>query len=146
MPYRYAHKTGGAYHSTKNSGTNFRKFPWANGTVNGREQRVVIDGVNSSSCSIPSGVPQGSLLGPLFCVIFINDLPEVVTPENTVSLYADDCKTSRVITCPADHSQFQSDIDNIHTYIHILFYLVSYTSYIDIVPNKFTSLQFSNVN
>ena len=32
------------------------------------------------------------------------------------------------------------------TYIHILFYLVSYTSYIDIVPNKFTIWQFSNVN
>ena len=34
----------------------------------------------------------------------------------------------------------------VHTYLHILFYLVSYTSYIDIVPNKFTNLQFSNVN
>ena len=45
-------------------------FPWANGTVNDTEQRVVIDGVNSSSCSIPPGVPQGSLLGPLFFVIF----------------------------------------------------------------------------
>jgi len=52
-------------------------------------------------------------LVPLFFIIFINDLPEVVAPGNTVSLYADDCKTSRVINCPADHSLFQSDVDNI---------------------------------
>ena len=74
----------------------------------------MIDEVNSSLCSISSGEPQGSLLGRLIFLIFINDLPEVVTPENTVSLYADDCKTSRVINCPADHSLFQSDIDTIY--------------------------------
>ena len=49
-------------------------------------------------------------LAPCFFVIFINDLPEVVTPGKIVSLYADDCKTSRVINRPADHS----DIDNIY--------------------------------
>ena len=87
---------------------------WCQDYLSNREQRVVIDGVNSSWCSIPSGVPQGSILGPLFFVIFINDLPEVVTPGNTVSLYADDCKTSRVINGPVDHSLFQSDIDNIY--------------------------------
>ena len=48
-------------------------------------------------------MPQGSLLGPSFFVIFIGDLPEVVMPGNCVSLYADDCKTSRIINCPADH-------------------------------------------
>ena len=87
---------------------------WCQDYLTNREQRVVIDRANSSWCSIMSGVPQGSILGPLFFVIFINDLPEDVTPGNTVSLYADDCKTSRVINCPVDHSLFQSDIDNIY--------------------------------
>ena len=87
---------------------------WCQDYLTNREQRVVIDRVNSSWCSIMSGVRQGSILGPFFFVIFINDLPEVVTPGNTVSLYVDDCKTSRVINCPVDHSLFQSDIDNIY--------------------------------
>lgn len=46
----------------------------------------------------------------------MSDLPEVVTPGNSVSLYADDCKTSRVINCPADHFLFQTDIDNIYSW------------------------------
>ena len=87
---------------------------WCHDYLTNREQRVVIDRVNSSWCSILPGVPEGSLLGPLFFVIFISDLPEVVTPGNTASLYADDCKTSRVINCPANHSLFQTDIDNIY--------------------------------
>ena len=67
-----------------------------------------MEGINCTWCAIPSGVPQGSLLGLWFFVIFISDLPEVVMPGNCVSLYADDCETSRIINCPADHSVFQS--------------------------------------
>ena len=81
-----------------------------------REQRVVIEGMSSTSCAIPSGVPQGSLSGPLFFVTFISDLPEVVMPGNCMSLYADDCKTSRIINCPADHSVFRSDLDNLYAW------------------------------
>ena len=44
---------------------------------------------------------------PLFLIF---DQREVVTPGNTVSLYGDDCKTSRLINCPADHSLFQTNI------------------------------------
>ena len=64
---------------------------------------VVIDGKSSTWSVILSGVPQGSLLGPLFFVIFTSDLPEVVMPENTIALYADDCKTL-----------FQSDLHNLY--------------------------------
>ena len=35
-------------------------------------------------------------------------------PGNTIALYADDCETSRVITCPSDYSLFQSDLDNLY--------------------------------
>ena len=81
---------------------------WCKDYLTDREQRIVIEGINCTWCAIPSGVPQGSLLGPFFFLIFIGDLPEVVMPGNCVSLYADDCKTSRIINCPADHSVFQS--------------------------------------
>ena len=47
-----------------------------------REQGVVIEGMSSKWCAIPSGIPQGSLSGPLFFVTFISDLPEVVMPGN----------------------------------------------------------------
>ena len=89
---------------------------WCKDYLTDREQRVVIEGMNSTWCAIPSGVPQGSLLGPSFFVIFISDMPEVVMPRNCVSLYGDDCKTSRIINCPVDYSVFQSDLDNLYAW------------------------------
>ena len=57
-----------------------------------------MDDKSSSWLNITSGVPQGSILEPLFFVIFISDLPEVVQ-ESSVGLYADDCKAYRVVSC-----------------------------------------------
>ena len=61
---------------------------WFTNYRNGRQQYVVIDGVNSSLTSIKCGVPQGSVLGPLLFLIFINDLP-AATDFHTI-LFADD--------------------------------------------------------
>ena len=83
---------------------------WCKDYLTDREQRVVIEGMNSTWCAIPSGVLHGSLLGPLFFIIFISDMPEVVMPRNCVSFYADDWKTSSIINCPVDYSVFQSDL------------------------------------
>ena len=72
-----------------------------------RTQRLEIDGSCSSWLNSSSGVPQGSILGSLFFVIFISDLPEVVSVGNTLAMYADDCKAFNVISCPNDQLIFQ---------------------------------------
>ena len=74
----------------------------------------VIEGQSSTWSVIRSGLSQGSLLGPIFFMIFISDLPDVAMPRNTMALYAGDCKTSRVINCPSDNFEFQSDLDNLY--------------------------------
>ena len=60
--------------------------------------------------TVTSGVPQDSLLGPLFFIVYINDLPGVISKESSIALYADDSKMYRVISTQEDMSTFQSDI------------------------------------
>ena len=87
---------------------------WCESYLSNRRHRVVLDGISSSWSNVSSGVPQGSLLGPLFFVIFISDLPQVVLPGSTIALYADDCKCSRVIDIAGDLELFQQDLDSLH--------------------------------
>ena len=53
------------------------------------------------------------MLGPLFFIIYINDLPGVISKDNSIALYADDSKMYRVVNIQEDLSSFQSDIDKI---------------------------------
>ena len=81
-----------------------------------KQQRVVIEGQISTWSAILYGVPQGSLLGPLFFMIFIIDLVDFVMPGNTMPLYYDDYKTSNAINSHLDQNEFQSDLDNLYTW------------------------------
>ena len=81
-----------------------------------RQQRVVIDGEFSTWQPVLSGVPQGSILGPLLFVLFINDIVKVISPDTNIVLYADDLKIWRKISNAADHNVLQSDISNLHTW------------------------------
>ena len=63
---------------------------WIKSWLNKRKQRVVLNGEKSSWKEVKSGVPQGSVLGPLLFIIFINDMPDGLI--NVISLFADDLK------------------------------------------------------
>ena len=61
---------------------------------------------------VSSGVTQGTVLGPLLFLAFINDLPDTVT-DSTVKLFADDCILYRVINTQDDAAKLQQDLDRL---------------------------------
>ncbi|MEW8548552.1 MAG: reverse transcriptase domain-containing protein [Candidatus Thiodiazotropha sp.] len=75
---------------------------WIQEFLNCRTQRVVVNGKFSSSEQVTSGIPQGSVLGPILFVIFINDLPDAI--QCCIKLFADDSKIYRRVT-NNDHVQ-----------------------------------------
>ena len=65
--------------------------PWLSDYLTMRRQQVVVDGATSSQADVVSGVPQGSVLGPLLFSIYINGITEVgISPHSYRVLYADD--------------------------------------------------------
>ena len=82
---------------------------WLRSYLRDRRQRVVIGESYSDWRHVTSGVPQGSVLGPLLFVIFINDMPEVV--HHIIKLFADDSKLIGVIKNSRDIELVQKDLD-----------------------------------
>ena len=81
-------------------------------SLSNRTQEVVVDGISSQKSNVTSGVPQGSVLGPLLFLLYINDLP-AYTKHSTIRLFADDCMLYRNIDSDEDRLKLQEHLDGL---------------------------------
>ena len=84
---------------------------WLRALLSNRTQQVMVNGSFSSLCTVTSGVPQGSVLGPALFLIYINDITAGI--KSQIRLFADDCLIYRSIYSPIDHEILQCDLDTL---------------------------------
>ena len=76
-----------------NSGVDSRVVVWIREFLSGRTQRVRVEGQLSEDVKVTSGVPQGSVLGPLLFLAYINDIGRNM--ESSIRLFVDDCNLQK---------------------------------------------------
>ena len=92
-------------------GIRVKLLQWIREFLTNRKQKVSVNNHSSNLVPVTSGIPQGGVLGPIMFLIYVNDLPEVVT--STVKLFADDTKLYRVIKNEEDKLQLQEHLKNL---------------------------------
>ena len=100
-------------HKLRNNGISGTLLKWFSNYLMNRKQLVSINGNHSTILPVSSGVPQGSILGPLLFLVYINDLPQYVD-NCKVFLFADDTK------CCHQIRSFFSDISDLQASINRL--------------------------
>jgi len=78
-----------------------------------RSQQVVLPNGSSSSVPVLSGVPQGSVLGPVLFLLYVNDVADLFNSRVTIKLFADDIKIYMVIDNNSDITELQAGIDRV---------------------------------
>ena len=86
---------------------------WISAWLSDRKQRVVLNGQSSTWEAVLSGVPQGSVLGPLLFLIFIDDLDDMATAVEIVRKFADDTKIAQRMRTDADRLRMQEALDSL---------------------------------
>ena len=85
---------------------------WIKAFLCNRSQKVAVDGCYSIIQLVLSGVPQGTVLGPLLFLIFVDDMSRVVK-HSTLRLFADDSRLLKSINSPDDNAHLQEDLTSI---------------------------------
>ena len=87
-------------------------YKWIENFLSNRRQRVSVGSEKSHWQTVSSGIPQGSVLGPVLFIVFINDMPNTV--KSLIKLFADDAKIYKAIESVHDISIIQDDIDKLY--------------------------------
>jgi hypothetical protein len=86
---------------------------WISAWLSDRKQRVVLNGKESTWEAVLSGVPQGSVLGPLLFLLFINDLDQAVSLSELLYKFADDTKLASLIKNEEDRQRLQASLNGL---------------------------------
>jgi len=95
-----------------------KSLSWFESYLKGREQCVVINGVRSTFLEIKTGIPQGTVLGPILFSLYINDLPDVVSPDIGLLMYADDAVVyASADTCTTVADKLNANLERISSWL-----------------------------
>ena len=93
-----------------------KKLEWFTNYLNNRWQYVELDNVQSQLLELQRGVPQGSILGPLLCLIYINDLP-MATENFEYILYADDSTLFSATDQQFDINALNNSLEEVYNWL-----------------------------
>ena len=98
-----------------NYNLNVNLIQWIRSFLCYRKQRVKINGCYSEWAEVISGIPQGTILGPILFIIYINDLPEICEQfaRRPIYLFADDAKLFKHVICDEDHKALQLGLNDL---------------------------------
>ena len=100
----------------KSAGVSRSLLTWFSDYLNDRKQRIVLPGATSSWTSVKAGVPQGSILGPLLFLLYINDIIEDI--NSSIRLFADETSLYIIVDGPIQTAeQLNLDLTKIHRWL-----------------------------
>ena len=83
---------------------------WIEAFLRDWKQQVLVNDDSSEWKDVSSGIPQGSVMGPILFVLYINELPSSISSQSDIFLFADDTKIFKEVYNIEDSEQLQSDI------------------------------------
>ena len=115
-------------------GVNGKVYDWIESFLTDRVQFVTVNGFLSEHQPVISGVPQGSVLGPLLFLILLDDIDKDISVETLIKSFADDTRATRGVNSVKDTSLLQDDLNRIYAW--------SKSANMELNDDKFESLRY----